>query len=146
VVDVNHSYYDKPEIKLCQKCKDVGVRSVLGARIYQPNEFGEVIIPADVDEWRQCHTCWKIYPVYGVKGEGELTVHEAFELVESRSDFGKGIIEGLHDSRKVDRSPFQWEARKKQHNKRYADDLDPEVRVDLEGGATLESYSITKGS
>ena len=42
------------EIEYCQHCLDVAnIRVRLGKRIYLPDEFGNVIIPRDDDNWRR---------------------------------------------------------------------------------------------
>ena len=55
----------KKEILYCKKCYDVGLPAVLGSRIYGENE----VIPADFDNWRQCHTCGELYPLFEIRGQ-----------------------------------------------------------------------------
>jgi hypothetical protein len=60
----------KIEILYCKACNDVGLQGVLGPRIYGEN----VVIPSDADNWRQCQTCGRIYPIYEVRGESDIDV------------------------------------------------------------------------
>jgi hypothetical protein len=47
------------------------VRSILGNRIYLPDEFGNTVIPPDADKWCQCHRCGTIYARHEAKLEAE---------------------------------------------------------------------------
>jgi hypothetical protein len=49
------------------------IRSKLGNRVYLPDSSGQINIPPDYDQWRQCHLCGSIYARYEAKQEAELT-------------------------------------------------------------------------
>ncbi len=50
-------------ISHCERCKKHGFLSVLQERIYPPDEP----IPSDHNEWKQCHRCDEIVPIYETK-------------------------------------------------------------------------------
>lgn len=81
------------EIAYCQRCLEIAnVRTVLGNRIYFPDKSGDIVIPPDADNWRQCYECGSIYPRYNVKQESELV--DVVEILHNPHDFGKGVIVG----------------------------------------------------
>lgn len=63
---------DKKPITYCLHCEEFGLRRPLGERIYKPDEFGNLSIPADHDKWRQCYYCGNTYPKYAVKEESMI--------------------------------------------------------------------------
>ena len=66
----------------------------LNNRIYQ-NEP----IPVDHDQWRQCHACGTIVPIYEI--EKEATIKDVVETVDNPFDIGTSFL-GI-DSRKARR-------------------------------------------
>ena len=98
------------EIEYCQHCLDVAnIRVKLGKRIYFPDEFGNITIPPDDDNWRQCYECGRIFPIYELKKESVL--EDFAEALDNPFEFGKSKIVGVGESRKFIRIYWiqKWE-------------------------------------
>jgi hypothetical protein len=63
------THEEKKAVSYCRRCAEFGLNKPLGERIYQPDEFGNLVIPSDHDLWRQCHYCGTVYPKYEAKEE-----------------------------------------------------------------------------
>jgi hypothetical protein len=59
---------DPCTVSYCPECWKGSWVSVLGPRVYMPDEP----IPRDHDLWKQCWTCGTIFPTYQVENESEL--------------------------------------------------------------------------
>lgn len=126
---------DKKTITYCLHCEEFGLRRPLGERIYKPDEFGRLQIPADHDLWRQCYYCGNIYPKYAVKEESMIepfvTVSQnPFDQLSSTItavDSGRGGRRGTGISHRKKRDPYN------------DDDINKEIR---HGGKVL-SHSET---
>ena len=63
---------DEPEqeaISYCQRCLKFNVYSMLQERVYLPDE---VTNEHDRENWKQCHNCCQIVPIYEAKKESKL--------------------------------------------------------------------------
>ena len=83
-VPVVGQYEEREKISYCPDCEKAGLKSKLGLRILQKNEP----IPPDYLEFRQCHICAFILPIYELKKESKIkdtieTTRNPFE--ESRN-------------------------------------------------------------
>jgi hypothetical protein len=149
IVDVTKIEEDenrKSNIVWCPNCEEAGAFVKMGPRIYLPEKGKEqypVIIPADADDWLQCHQCGKIIAVHEARGEGELQIDSEFELIESPFDFGQAVMENVRPSRKVDKSKLQIESAKKRLRKQLAG-IDPDIRKELLEGGEVIDYTSTK--
>jgi hypothetical protein len=111
----------------CKHCKKFGFKVPLKNRIYPYNEP----IPVDHDQWRQCHECGSIVPIYEL--EKEATIKDVVETIDNPFDTGKSFL-GV-DSRKARRK-----ARKKEEL--FGDINDPDLKRELASGQTqLISYT-----
>ncbi len=114
-------------ISHCTRCKKQGFLSVLGERIYPTDEP----IPHDHENWKQCHTCGQIVPIYEAKKESRL--HDFVETSTNPFDQGKSIT-GLNN--KVKKSPFQ-----KQRQilfDRIEQEKDEDIKRELRKGNIIE--------
>ena len=99
-------------------------------RIYPDNEP----IPVDHDQFRQCHECGTIVPVYEIEKEG--SIKDVVETTDNPFDSGKMFL-GI-DSRT---SIGGKNARKKRERQKALEDIkDHEVKRELAKGNTLISY------
>ncbi len=118
------------------------VRSVLGNRIYFPDKSGDIVIPPDTDNWRQCYECGSIYPRYNVKQESELV--DVVEALHNPHGFGNGVIVGVGEAHKFDRTGMRQYKRKRKQDLSYIKDDD--LRRELEKGSKLISYEDNSAS
>jgi len=123
--DDNHE-----KISYCKNCLEYGFMVPLKSRIYADNEP----IPVDHDQWKQCHTCGLIVPVYELQKESEIK--DVIETSDNPFDISKNQFLGL-DTRKSARK------RKKQKDNQKDFDWipDEEIKRELKKGSTLLSYS-----
>jgi hypothetical protein len=124
------------EIAYCQRCLKLANRhSILGNRIYLPDEFGNTTIPPDADDWLQCHKCGTIYPRYEAKQEGDIVT--LTEPHDNPFAWGRNNIQ-TSDSRKFDRTC------KTQTKKQFKQDLseykEEDIKEALRKGAKLVNY------
>jgi hypothetical protein len=101
-------------------------------RIYPDNEP----IPVDHDQFRQCHNCGEVVPVYEL--EKEASIKDVVETVENPFDIGTSFL-GI-DSRT---SEGGKNARKKRERQKQLDDIkDDDLKRELASGQTkLISYT-----
>jgi hypothetical protein len=117
----------KETISYCPRCKP---RQLMKERIYEPDEFGKIVIPWDYDYWRQCHRCGIILPIYNLKGEGRLKS----ELVPVTNPFDKGKAGAIEPNR-------IGKNRKNRKQDEYDWIGDTDLRHELRHGTQLISYS-----
>lgn len=127
VVDFSDDEYREDEPKsFCKYCLDYGFQVPLRNRIYPEGEP----VPADKDQWRQCHDCGTIYPVYELEKESQLK-----DIVETTDNpFDSGIEFLGIDSRKSRKK------RQREHDD-YDYINDEDLKRELRKGHTLLSYS-----
>jgi hypothetical protein len=131
IVDFNEGDYiddnDDSKKSYCKHCLEYGFKIPLRKRIYQ-NEP----IPSDHDQWRQCHECGLIVPVYELQKESEIK--DVVETVENPFDIAKNEFLGT-DSRSAKK-------RKRLKDKQDFDYInDDDLKRELKKGSTLLSYS-----
>ncbi len=114
-------------ISHCERCKKQGFLSILGDRIYPPDE----IIPHDHDLWKQCHTCGTIVPIYEAKKESKL--QDFVEVSTNPFDQGKSIT-GLNN--KKSKSPYQKQRQKLLD--RIEQEKDEDIKKELRKGNTVK--------
>jgi len=118
-------------ISYCKHCLEYNIRVPLRNRIY-PN--GEPI-PVDHDQFRQCHSCGLIVPVYEI--EKEASIKDVKEVSDNPFDTGKDFL-GI-DSRT---SIGGKNARKKRERQRQLEDIkDDDLKREIAKGNTLISYT-----
>ena len=101
----------------------------LNNRIYQ-NET----IPIDHDQWRQCHECGTIVPIYEI--EKEATIKDVVETSDNPFDIGTSFL-GIDKRTSVGGK----NARKKRERQKQLEDIkDDEVKRELAKGNTLINY------
>ena len=118
---------DEITISYCPRCSKVGYSSLLQERIYKPDEQ----IPSDHENWKQCHTCGQIVPIYELKKESKLK-----DFVETSSnpfDQGKTIV-GLDNKRK--KTSLQKQRQKLKD--RIEREKDKDIQKELRKGNTVQ--------
>jgi hypothetical protein len=83
---------DDEIVSYCKSCEKYGFKVRLKNRIYPNNEP----IPADSDQFLQCHECGLIVPVYEI--EKEASIKNLVETVDNPFDSAKNEFLGV-DSR-----------------------------------------------
>ena len=95
---------------------------------YQP-------VPVDHENWKQCHECGLIVPVYEL--EKESSIKDVVETTDNPFDIGTSFL-GI-DSRT---SIGGKNARKKRERQKQLDDInDANLKAELAKGNTLISYT-----
>jgi len=126
IVDFNGDKEDDDSISYCKHCEKFGFKVPLRNRIYPNNEP----IPPDQDQWRQCHECGSIVPIYEL--EMEPAINDFVETIDNPFDNAKGTMLGI-DNRKA--------SRKKKQKPNYDYIKDEDLKRELRKGNTLISYS-----
>jgi hypothetical protein len=131
IVDFTEGDDDDENISYCKHCLEYGFKVPLKNRIYQ-NEP----IPVDHDQWKQCHECGLIVPIYEL--EKEASIKDVVETVDNPFDIGTSFL-GIDKRTSVGGK----NARKKRERQRQLDDIkDPDLKRELASGQTqLISYS-----
>jgi hypothetical protein len=126
IVDFNEDDSDDDSISYCKHCLEFGFKVPLKNRIYL-NEP----IAVDHENWRQCHECGSIVPIYELKKEA--MIKDVIEIVESPFDIGTTFL-GV-DSRT---SVNGMKARiKKQRQKELDAIQDIDIKSEMEKGNNL---------
>jgi hypothetical protein len=122
---------DNDSIKsYCKHCLSFGFQVPLKNRIYPEGEP----IPADHENYLQCHECGLIVPVYEI--EKEASIKDVVETSDNPFDIGTSFL-GI-DSRT---SVGGKNARKKRERQKQLDDIkETDLKADLAKGNTLISY------
>jgi hypothetical protein len=127
----DEEFREQEALYYCKHCEQFGFKIPLRNRIYPEGEP----VPADSDQWRQCHECGLIVPVYEL--EKESKIKDVVETVNNPFDSGTSIL-GI-DKRT---STGGLNARKKKERQKELDDIkDDEVKRELAKGNTLLSYT-----
>jgi len=119
---------DRPRISYCPYCLDFGFREKLGPKLLISNEPK----PADYDQWRQCHTCGNIYPIYETKVESKLS--DFVEFTDDPFDIGPKIV-GIGNKKPT--GTRQRERKKILH--RIEAEKDEDIKQALRRGNTVET-------
>ena len=133
IVDFSEGDYidDNDDCKksYCKHCLEYGFKVPLKNRIYQ-NEP----IPVDYDQWRQCHECGLIIPIYELQKESEIK--DVVETVENPFDIAKNEFLGTDSTISAKKR-----SRQKDRQKELDDIKDDDLKRELASGNTLISYS-----
>jgi hypothetical protein len=90
IVDFNEGDYiddnDDTKKSYCKPCLEFGFKVRLRNRIYPEGEP----IPADHDQFRQCHECGLIVPVYEL--EKEASIKDVVETTDNPFDIGTSFL------------------------------------------------------
>ena len=122
---------DDSKKSYCKHCLKFGFMVQLRNRIYPDNET----IPVDHDQFRQCHECGSIVPVYEI--EKESSIKDVVETVDNPFDIGTSFL-GIDKRTSVGGK----NARKKRERQRQLDDIkDPDLKRELASETQLISYS-----
>lgn len=122
---------DDGKISYCKHCLEYGFKVPLKNRIYPDGQP----ITVDHDQWRQCHECGTIVPIYEL--EKEPTIKDVVETVDNPFDIAKNSFLGIDSRRSANK-------RKRQRDKeKELDDIkDPDLKRELASGQTqLISYT-----
>lgn len=123
---------DDQKISYCKHCLEFGFKVPLRNRIYPEGQP----LPADHDQFRQCHDCGLIVPVYEIEKESQIK--DVVETSDNPFDVAKNSILGI-DSRT---SIGGKNARKKRERQKQLDEIkETDLKADLAKGNTLISYS-----
>lgn len=113
-------------------CLDYGFKIPLRNRIYPEGEQ----IPIDHDQYKQCHECGLIVPIYELQKESEIK--DVVETVDNPLDVAKDSFSGIDRRTSVN----GIKARKKRERQQELDSInDDDVKRELAKGHTLLSYS-----
>ncbi len=119
---------EEEKISYCPRCRKQNYLSVLGERIYLPGQE----IPRDHDEWKQCHTCGTIVPIYETKKESKL--QDFVEVSTNPFDQGKSIT-GLNNKS----SKTRIQKQRQRLLERIEQEKDEDIKRELRKGNTVES-------
>jgi hypothetical protein len=95
----------------------------LGLRILQKDEP----IPPDYYEFRQCHICALILPIYETKKESKIK--DTIETTRNPFEDSKNAITPVHDGKKENK----FEKLRKEIEK----EKDPDIKLELKSGNTV---------
>jgi hypothetical protein len=129
---IDFSENEKDKISYCKECLKFGFYVPLRNRIYPNNEP----MPVDHDQWKQCHECGSIVPIYEL--EKEASIKDVVETVDNPFDIGTSFL-GIDNRTSV----AGKNARKKRERQKQLDGIkDPDLKRELASGQTrLISYS-----
>jgi hypothetical protein len=120
------------KIYYCKDCLEYGFKIRLKNRLYPEGET----IPFDHDQWRQCHDCGLIVPVYELEKETEIK--DVVETVNNPFDVAKDSFLGVDKRTSVG----GINRRKKRDKQKELDEIkDDDVQRELAKGHTLLSYT-----
>jgi hypothetical protein len=127
IVDFSEGDYidDNDDCKksYCKHCLEYGFKVPLKNRIYQ-NEP----IPVDHDQWRQCHECGLIVPIYEL--QKEASIKDVIETVENPFDIGTSFL-GIDKRTSVGGK----NARKKRERQKELDAIqNKDIKMELQKG------------
>ncbi|HEX7178149.1 MAG TPA: hypothetical protein VF220_00370 [Nitrososphaeraceae archaeon] len=132
IVDFTEDDYndnDDSKISHCKHCLEYGFKVPLKNRIYPDNEP----IPVDHDQFRQCHECGTIVPIYEL--EKEASIKDVVETVENPFDQGKDFL-GIDNRKSANKRKRQTD------RQRELDSIkDEDLKRELAKGNTLISYT-----
>ena len=139
----------------CLNCEKAGIHNRMGKRIYPDIKtvdangivtYEKPVIPADADQWLQCHACGEIIPEPFARGEGEIQVSSEYEEMEMDNpfEFGHVIIEPVGEPRKIDRSKLQNLQQKKIRRKQLEEIKDSDLKKELSEGGEIIDYTATR--
>ena len=122
IVDFSSEEFRDDEPKsFCKHCLEYGFKVQLKNRVYPKGEQ----IPIDHENWKQCHECGLIVPVYEL--EKEATIKDVIATTENPFDSGKDFL-GIDNRTSVGGK----NARKKRERQKQLDDIkDDEAKREL---------------
>jgi hypothetical protein len=128
---VDFSDNDEQPKSYCKECLKFGFFVPLKNRIYPEGEQ----IPIDHENWKQCHECGSIFPIYEL--EKEASIKDVVETVDNPFDLGKSFL-GIDNRTSIGGK----NARKKRERQRQLEDIkDENLNAELAKGNTLISYT-----
>jgi hypothetical protein len=129
---VDFSDNDEQPKSYCKECLKFGFFVPLKNRIYPEGEQ----IPIDHENWKQCHECGSIVPVYEL--EKESSIKDVVETVDNPFDVGTSFL-GIDSRTSVGGKNAR---RKRERQKEFDAIKDPDLKRELASGQTqLISYS-----
>jgi hypothetical protein len=120
------SQEEKEKISYCSRCLKFNFISVLGERIYLPNQP----IASDHDLWKQCHECGTIAPIYELKKESKLK--DFVETSDNPFDSGQSIT-GLGNKSST-RKLTESQKKMKKLKERIEKEKDIDIKQELKKG------------
>jgi len=118
----------------CPRCIKRGHNSQLKEQvIIDPSKP----LSPDYDQFKQCHRCGLIVPLYNVRHEGEL--YSDLDIVENPFDFGNAQIKGTEDMKYGIKGRYQQLKSKQNLSK----NKDKEVAKLEDSGAVVSNYNTT---
>ena len=117
---------DEEDTRYCDSMRCLNKKHELGPRVLQEGEPE----PPDYEEFKQCHFCFKLFPTYQTKVEGEL--YSDIETIENPFDEGK--IQSLEIKKPGIKQRY---AKNRDKNKPK---LEKELEQELKKGGQILSY------
>jgi hypothetical protein len=121
------SQEEKEKISYCSRCLKFNFISVLGERIYLPNQP----IASDHDLWKQCHECGTIAPIYEAKKE--WMIKDFIETTDNPYDHAQGQVYGVENrqtqTQKRKRRAATGRGVRRHRSKRFSqkEKIDPDI-------------------
>jgi hypothetical protein len=131
-IDFNDDEFnDDEKVYYCKSCLEYGYKVRLKNRLYPEGEA----IPVDHEQFKQCHDCGLIVPVYEL--EKEASIKDVVDTVDNPFEQGMSFL-GVDKRTSVGGK----NARKKRERQKQLDDIsDDDVKRELAKGHTLLSYT-----
>ena len=143
VITFSSSSSKKDSRSWCANCAKIGINSPLKHRIYLDKQ-GNITAPeSDAKQWRQCHMCGNIVPVYEAKVEADIETLTEPTTNPFNNHSRDNSSEG---SEQIDDNDDEYGKRLKTHrNKKHKQDLEQykehDIKDALRKGQKLLSYS-----
>jgi hypothetical protein len=130
-IDFDDEFNDDEKVYYCKSCLEYGYKVRLKNRLYPEGEA----IPVDHEQFKQCHDCGLIVPVYELQKESEIK--DVVETTDNPFDESKNQFLGI-DNR---HSSSGKKSRSKRQRDQELDDIkELELKAELRKGHTLLSY------
>jgi hypothetical protein len=120
------------DISYCPSCSEFRhTLHRLGPLILLPDEQ----LPPDFDNFKQCGYCYTVVPIYEVRTEG--TLFTDIESIKNPFDFGKTVMQGIHE-RGLKNRIKQIKKKTRKGKEEYSKDI--EVMNEVKQGAVITAY------
>lgn len=129
-----------PERFLCPNCEARGQLNRLGVVIQEEGEIPE----SDSDKYKQCHTCYSVFPIYELEHKGDVFVEDTYELITNPilQNINTPRIVTIDNSTSRKKTDYQKQMDKEiQRRKRNIHPKDKEVLHEIDKGNVISNYS-----
>lgn len=120
-------------VSYCPHCLKYGVYRILRERIYMPEE---VTNPHERENWRQCHDCGTIIPIYETKKESKL--QDFIQISNNPFDPGQTVT-GIGNKKHQNR----YQKEREKVLERIDNEKDEEIKSALKKGNIVEIIEDT---